>query len=252
MNWRSWWEAAVELVFPGVTLCGFCLKEIRDDPWRGICGKCTGTVLETSARLGACPRCGFFSVVSPCPNCRDWGDYLSRVIAVAPYEGLYREMIYFLKYGGRKELAVPLGYLMAEKARITGLHQSARLIVPIPLHPDRKRERGYNQSALLAVTIGRVLGLPAACVLRRTHDEKKQAGLGRQARKANLEGSFAVISGTKITGSAILLVDDIVTTGATLAAAACCLRENGAGPIFGLTWAAGADHKILSLRQEGK
>lgn len=246
MTWRGWWEALVDLIFPGVALCGFCLKEIGDDAWRGVCDNCENAVLEMSARLSACPRCGFFSAARPCPNCWDWNHDLQRIRGVVPYEGIYRETVYSLKYGGRKDLAVPLGHLMAKKAVLSGLHKSARVIIPLPLHPTREAERGYNQSALLARQVARELSIPCADVLRRIRYEKKQTGLSRQERKANLNGAFAVEQAGAVSGRSVLLVDDIVTTGATLGAAARCLLENGAAEVCGLTWAAGSDYKYLS------
>ena len=247
MDWHGWWEALLELVFPGVRLCSFCWKEIEGDAARsGICDECDRTVMEVSTRLSACPRCGYFSAEEPCPNCFDWDNALKRVIGVVPYEGMYREMAYFLKYGGKKELAVPLGCLMAQKVKLEGLHRSIRLIVPVPLHPARETERGYNQSVLLAREIGRELGINCGNVLKRIRYEKKQTGLSRSERKSNLDGAFELNPAGEISGKNILLVDDIVTTGATLTAAARCLRQAGAGQVYGLTWAAGSDYKYLS------
>jgi len=249
MKWRSWWEAICELVFPGVKLCSFCWQEIEGDKSCGICDTCSKTVMELSAKLRACPRCGYFTVVEPCPNCFEQGSDLTGVLSVAPYDGIYREMVYCLKYGGKKDLATPLGYLMASKLRLTGLDKKIGLIVPIPLYPAKEMERGYNQSGLLAREISCELGINCDNVLSRVYFEKTQTGLGRRERKSNLNGCFSLNFTGDINGRIILLVDDIVTTGATLSAAAHCLRQAGAGQVYGLTWAAGSDYQQDSWLQ---
>ncbi|MCR4441609.1 MAG: ComF family protein [Peptococcaceae bacterium] len=244
---RDWLDSLLDMVFPEVELCVFCLKELGGRAFRGVCPDCAGRVMNLGSLLRACPRCGFFAGSRrPCPNCGDWDEEsLQRSVSVAPYDGIYKELINNLKYGGRKELAVPLGHLMAGKAKESGLAAAAQVVAPIPLYPLREEERGYNQSLLLAGVVAGELGL--ACeddLLVRVRHEKTQTGLGRKERRANIRGAFTVNNARKIVGRRVLLVDDVLTTGATMLAAAAALSASGAEGIYGLTWAAGAGNYL--------
>jgi ComF family protein len=111
---------------------------------------------------------------------------------------------------------------------------AADLIVPVPLHPKRQAERGYNQSALLARELSRQVGLPVApAELVRTVRTRPQVGLNRDERRANIAGAFRCAG--KVTDLRIVLVDDVCTTGATLEACAAELRSAGAAHVVGLT-----------------
>lgn len=165
--------------------------------------------------------------MTSCTNCdgRQW--HLTSIVASCRYEGVGGELIKRFKYGRDRTLAPVLGDLLIKALsdhRIAGKKFDA--IVPVPLHPLREREREFNQSALLAVRLGRDLRVPVKNLLRRTRDTAPQAALDRAGRMKNLEGAFEV---SKMTcgGSSVLLVDDVTTTGATLDACAAVLREAG-------------------------
>jgi ComF family protein len=144
-----------------------------------------------------------------------------------------------LKYEGHDELAGPLAACLA--AGISGRQawSSRALLVPIPLHRRRLRERGFDQSWLLARALWASLPHPrpetAPRLLRRTRNTLPQVGLGRRAREHNLEGGFS--ASPRISGRDVVLIDDVLTTGATLRAAADALRAAGARSVFGVTLA---------------
>ncbi len=133
-------------------------------------------------------------------------------------------------------MAPALGQLMAD-AYLMAPFPCDRL-VPVPLHSQRLRERGYNQAALLARAVGDVLGVPALpTALVRSRQTRSQVELGAQERRENVRGAFAVppAAVATIRGQAITLIDDVCTTGATLEACAAALRQAGARSVWGLT-----------------
>ncbi|HKW92169.1 MAG TPA: ComF family protein [Methylomirabilota bacterium] len=147
-----------------------------------------------------------------------------------------REALHAFKFGGRRALAGPLGDLLVEVAA-RGLPQGLPdLLVPVPLHPRRQRERGFNQASLLAHRVGRALGCPVRDdVLARAVATQSQASLDASARKANVRGAFRLRRPEEVAGRHVLVVDDVITTGATLTECVHRLEEAGAGPIGVLT-----------------
>lgn len=133
-------------------------------------------------------------------------------------------------------MAIPLGDLLAE-AGVTLLPAGrADLLVPVPLHPRRQRERGFNQAALLAERVGRVWGRPViASALVRTMATPPQTELSGEARRRNVRGAFAVVRPRQVAGRRVLLIDDVMTTGATVEACAAPLRGAGAAEVGVLT-----------------
>jgi len=132
------------------------------------------------------------------------------------------------KYARRRALADSLGHLLAERYPFA----PDALLVPVPLHVTRLRERGFNQAVLLARRLGRARGLPvenrALVRLRSTH---AQPGLGAAARRRNLAGAFALQPGTAVSRRPVVLVDDVLTTGATADACATVLLAAGAARV---------------------
>jgi ComF family protein len=158
----------------------------------------------------------------------------------APFTGITRRALHHLKYGGERRLAKPLGQIAAMRWRRAGA--GGDVIVPVPASPDRIRERGYDQAVLLAEVVARELGLPLVRALARTHATAAQYGLGRTARAANV-GSVFELAGSALAGEVaagirgrwVVLVDDIVTTGATLAGSAQVLLDHGATAVSAIT-----------------
>jgi ComF family protein len=147
----------------------------------------------------------------------------------APFTGVTRRALHALKYDGERRLAPFLGAAVARRWARAGAAGDA--LVPVPASPDRVRERGYDQAALIAAEAGRQLGLPVLHVLERARATTAQFDLDRAARATNLVDAFRVTDRgdrLSIAGRWLVLVDDVVTTGATLATCAGALLEAGA------------------------
>jgi ComF family protein len=160
------------------------------------------------------------------------GDSLILASAAFEHAGVGRRALQRLKYGGAGRLAAPLAQAaipaLRELLTITG----PAALVPVPVHPARRRQRGYNQAALLAAVLGRDARLPVVDLLVRRRATTRQHGLNRAARLHNLRGAFEVRRGMTVPATAIV-VDDILTTSATLEACSIALRSAGAAQVFG-------------------
>jgi ComF family protein len=153
----------------------------------------------------------------------------------APFEGLVRSSLHALKYGGERRLARVLGAALADRWRHAGA--GGDVLVPVPVHRDRERQRGYDQAVLLARSAGADLGMPVAACLERIRATTAQYELGRHMRAANVARAFRVRPGTawSVAGAWVVLVDDVATTGATLASCAHALLEAGAIAVSAVT-----------------
>lgn len=167
-----------------------------------------------------------------------------RARAVYEYGGAIASAIMRFKYGGRSDLAGRLAAPMADLAVSDPLLRRAEIVVPVPLHPRRVVERGFDQSALLAKPIARRLRVPwGIATVARTKETPKQATLDRGARLANVSNAFVVVRPEAIAGRAVLLIDDVCTTGATLEACASALSKAGAKVVSAVVMASASGEK---------
>lgn len=144
-------------------------------------------------------------------------------------EGPVRDLVHAFKYGGLWSAAEEAGTWLGRRLEQWPERWLADLIVPIPLHAARMRERGYNQSACIARGLGRVLGVPVAeSVAVRTRNTSTQTALDRRQRMENVAGAFRIQRPELVRNAHVLIVDDVVTTGATVGALAGALRAAGA------------------------
>ena len=169
-----------------------------------------------------------------CALCRAGLRGFDAAYCFGSYEGVLRELIHLFKYSGMRPLARPLGDMLAR-----GLPRelSFDLIVPVPLHWYRRWRRGFNQSALLGREIARRWHIPVKSALGRRRATRIQAGLSNTRRRANVRGAFRLRRGYSVKGLRILLIDDVMTTGATAAACASALKAAGARSVTLLTLA---------------
>jgi ComF family protein len=199
-----------------------------------LCAKCREKFELVEPPL--CPHCGR-PMVSDClcPLCQRDPLQIDGVRSVAYFDGTLREAIHRFKYSNLQALAVPLGRLMSDYWEESAL--PAEVIVPVPLHTDRLRERGYNQAALLARELGKSIGMPVSeNSLVRVRATRPQVELGAQERKENVRDAF-YCSNAELKEKRILLIDDVCTTGATLEACSMALRQVGARSVWAFTLA---------------
>jgi len=210
---------------PACASCDEPLVHPTDGP---VCPACWASITPLTAPL--CDSCGdplpswrALSVpLGRCPRCRRKPSRVDRARAIGEYNGSLRAIVHALKYDGRRTLARPLAALMRRRAAdvLTG----STCAIPVPLHPSRRRERGFNQAADLA----QHLGLPVCHALRRIRATASQAALPAAQRHRNVRNAFVVTEAAdRLDGQIVVLVDDVYTTGATLDACAAALKAAG-------------------------
>lgn len=194
-----------------------------------LCASCHDRIPQLEGRL--CRRCGLpmASVrADECAGCRIVPPRFARARAVAPYEGLVLEAIHRFKYDRVRGLAGPLGALLVERDPYRDEARRDDVVVPVPLGA-RRAERGFNQAALLALRYARASGRRVGLdVLRRSRRSARQAGASRGARRVNVAAAFRTHRPSAIAGRHVLLLDDVITTGATADACASSLLDSGA------------------------
>lgn len=219
-----WTGRLLTWLYPADVLCPLCRAERVADTW--LCPWCAKDF--PWVRTPLCPLCGRpVEAAGPCRDCGGAGRIFDRGAGVAVYRGEAKAAIRALKYNGARWHAPWMGEIMGERVRVSGLRPEG--VVPVPLHPARLKTRGYNQAGLLAEAAARYLGLPLwEDVLIRHVDTPTQTRLKREERLANMRNAFRIYSPERVTGREVLLVDDIMTTGATLEACAAFLQDAGA------------------------
>ncbi len=187
-----------------------------------------------------CRGCGFpagpyASPGNSCRHCRNLDLGLTAVAAVARYGGAARDLVMALKFAKETSLADSMAAAMALRCRACGF-PDIDLVMPVPLHPARLRQRGYNQSALLASRAASALNAAFdSNSLKKVRHTKPQSTLDREERWSNVCNAF--VADGDFAGRKILLVDDIFTTGATLGGCAKACRAQGAARVYGLVFA---------------
>ena len=224
-------EAIAQLFLPAECLLCHALLADRDVR-RIVCPVCRHR--WRPVRPPWCERCGQPEPhFGRCRLCAEWPAALAAVRSAVWLSGGARQAVHALKYGGLPRIAEDLADAMEGLLPAPG-SQSPPLLVPIPLAPKRLRQRGYNQSEAVAVALSRRWSIPVVDVLIRSRETATQTALTPETRLANVAGAFTARTADR--GARIVLVDDVFTTGATLAEAARALEQAGARTIFGITF----------------
>src|SRR5881227_674225 len=228
-------EAAVSLLYPPV--CTLCGGKTRAGEY--LCEKCEAKAMRIVAPF--CQQCsepfeGAIATAFTCANCAHRTIYFDAAVAAYRGRGIVREVIHQFKYSRQ----IHLRHLVArwlgaalEDERLRDCNFD--LIVPVPLHPTRERERGFNQASLLSELLSAQTSIRSQRVLERVRYTTTQTALDRSERMENLHNAFRLRKNADVRGLRVLLIDDVLTTGSTLNECARVLKRAGALSVYGAT-----------------
>jgi ComF family protein len=233
--------------------CAICKKYLRREE-KDICEVCWKGLVTLPGPF--CPYCKSFIAKgdTECGFCKSAGEFsedhnILLVRSLGRFDDYYRELIHRFKYGKKIPLGRRLGQRLGETIDDDSIFlksdlktQNSCFLIPVTLHKSRYRERGFNQSEIVAEEISKATGLPfLKDMLKRKKNTKDQTNLSFQQREENVRGAFVVTEPGMINGKKIILVDDVITTGATLSECARMLKQAGAEKILGMTIAVVTD-----------
>jgi ComF family protein len=224
------------------TSCSFCNGRVGDSNIPFFCSTCWSDFSPIQGPL--CPRCGrpFESPValssSPdhvCLACRQEPPLFDQALSVGYFEGSLREAVHQFKYRPCRSLGRPLGEWMVTNVRLVS---DIDIIMPVPLHTKRLRQRGFNQALLLAYRMSEAHCIPCSCDnLYRSRPTRPQVELTGAERIQNVAGAFALRNPGEVVDRSVVLVDDVFTTGATMNECASVLKQAGAARVTAFTLA---------------
>lgn len=234
-----WARLAELLVFP--SFCHLCRDPLENPGEKIVCAECLARLAPRHGPV--CPCCGRFfegpDEAHLCARCLESPPAFSAHRSCGAYGGTLKDVILLFKYRKYAPLGRPLArFAAAAVGSEPRLWAGADLLVPVPLHPSRRRERGFNQSRLLARELARLKGLEVldGC-LAKVRNAPAQAGLRAAEREKNVVGAYAVKRPVRLRGRTVILVDDVTTTGATLRECARVLKAAGVKEVRAITLA---------------
>ena len=230
-------RALIDILFP--PLCHVCKAFIPDAGEIHVCAGCREKIIPISSPL--CTICGtpfgtWNGIDHLCGPCLSHPPAYDTARAAVVFGGPVQELIHRFKYGHKIHLSRPLGLMTAQRLGDLASASGADLVIPVPLHKKRLRWRGYNQAQLIAAVLARRWRLPLMRAnLRRIRWTEPQVNLDAAERERNVRGAFAVSDRETIAGKRVILVDDVFTTGSTVAECARTLKKGGAEAVHIVT-----------------
>ena len=228
-------SAAASLFYP--PLCEACSRSI--EPGEYLCAACAEKA--TRIRPPFCAKCsepfsGAITGSFACANCAQRSLHFDAAVSVYRSRGIVRKLVHEFKYNRQRHLRYPLGGWLCETMNDPRLRDRRfDLVVTVPLHPARERERGFNQAELIAEVFCATTRLPLRNVLQRVRYTTTQTNFDRAERMENLRGAFRLRKNASVRDLRVLLVDDVLTTGSTLSECAFVLKEAGAVSVHAAT-----------------
>jgi ComF family protein len=252
-------RSVFSVLFPSdCRLCSLPLVNISSLP---VCEECLASLEPIHA--AQCVQCGERLMPAQllvgdgrCHGCHEFQPDFDRAVSYGEYDGAVRGLIHLLKYDSVMPAAPILGGLLADAIRHLTLEDDCRpLLVPVPLHSSKRRERGFNQSERIARAGLKHLEphVEIAAVLKRHRATHSQVGLTREERIANMRDAFRVVEPPRVRGRTVIVVDDVMTTGTTVSECARVLKKAGAERVFAATVARtlkGAQRPEVAQSQE--
>src|SRR6266571_5921480 len=228
-------EAAVSLLYPPV--CSICGRSVTGGEY--LCNQCEAKVVRIVAPF--CQKCsepfeGSITSAFTCANCAHRTIYFDAAVSAYRGRGIVRQIIHEFKYGRQIHLRHLVGRWLNSALDDERLRQSHfDVIMPVPLHPARQRERGFNQASLLAELLSAQTSIPVKPLLERTRYTTTQTALDRAERMENLHNAFRLRKNMDVRGLRVLLIDDVLTTGSTLNECARILKRASAFSVHAAT-----------------
>ncbi len=228
-----------DIIFP--PQCINCATILQSSKEKVFCPTCREQIKYLTQSL--CPVCGMAFLNSPaeshlCGNCLENRPFFSCARAVASYETIILDAIHKFKYGHDLSIGSALASFLTDFSFPDFKFQTFHLLIPVPMHIKKLRERGFNQSLILANTLGKKQQINVNfSLLKRRKSTLTQTGLNKKEREQNIKGAFEVSDNKNIAGKNIILIDDVYTTGATLNECAKTLMKAGAKKVAALTLA---------------
>ena len=228
-------SAAASLFYPAT--CVVCSGNIGGTEY--LCADCRRRAPRIAPPF--CAKCsepfpGAITQIFSCANCEHRTLHFDCAVAAYRSRGLVRKVLHQFKYGKQRHLRYPIASWLRESLsdpRLRGRHFD--LIVPVPLHPARERERGFNQAGLIGELIAASTAVPLRPILERIRYTTTQTAYDRAERMENLHGAFRLRKNRDVRGLRVLLIDDVLTTGSTLSECARVLRAAGAVSVHAAT-----------------
>ncbi|MDR1726352.1 MAG: ComF family protein [Acidobacteriota bacterium] len=237
--WRNVLDGFLNLVYPEA--CFVCATPTDRRQDCGVCDDCWGKILGLHLEGPICPSCGTplpgfaLGSTSLCLECVRQAPPYSGARSFGYYSMEMRRLVHELKFEGRRSLAELAAPLLARAFFDSWRREDFDAVTAVPLHPSRRRERGYNQSKLLARELARKVAIPEVEALKRVTATRPQVGLTDAQRQENVRKAFRCARPEAVAGKRLLLVDDVMTTGATVSCAAQALLDAGAERVSVLT-----------------
>jgi competence protein ComFC len=232
-------QGIISLLYPPA--CAICLAEVDFQSY--LCDQCEARLVRIKPPF--CSKCsepfqGAITNPFHCANCSHRTLHFENAVSAFRSRGIARRIILDFKYGGQIQLRHLIAswlFVALEDDRLRG--QEFDLIVPVPLHPARERQRGFNQAALLAESLSARMSIQTRPILERTRYTTTQTAFDRTERMENLRGAFRLRKSADVRQLRVLLIDDVLTTGSTLSECARVLKKGGARSVHAATAARG-------------
>ncbi|MFN7141071.1 MAG: double zinc ribbon domain-containing protein [Limisphaerales bacterium] len=241
---KAWWDAALNLVYP--PLCQICKSDRATREEGYVCQQCWSGkdgvhfITEPYCRRCGLPFQGEITMQFECSNCQELDLQFTSARSAVIAKGLVLDVVHRYKYSKQVWFEPFLADLLVRQAVPVLRCEGWDLIVPVPLHPVKEREREFNQAERMAARLSRASGVPMnKNLIRRVQPTRTQTQLTKAERAANVRAAFALVRGKKLNGEKVILVDDVLTTGATTSACAKVLRQAGARDVCVWTVARG-------------